>query len=145
MINYTDLKDYLLTTARRHPDLQFCEFDSPNESINDPDIMFPAFVITPSSVRLIDNTGVLTYSFDLLYMDKMRQEKSEEDKVKILESGFQFLIGYLQVIDITYKVITGALLEPQEGQEDAYLVGVKTSIEIEDQYNLDKFMSPFYE
>jgi hypothetical protein len=144
MINYTDLKDWLLEVARRHPNLRFCEFDTSVEAYNDPDFVCPAFIISPSTTRLIDNNGVISYGFDLLYMDKLRQEDEADEKAEILEAGIQFLIGYLQVIDLEYKVLTGASLEPMKTEEGAYMIGVGTFIEIEDQYNLDKFMSVFY-
>lgn len=141
MINYSQLTNYLLIVARRHPNLNYCEFKSEQDAQIDPKFYCPSFVISPDTTLSLDN-GVIQYGFRLLYLDKVRQEG--DNIGEILEAGIQFIIGYTQVINLDYKVISGYSIEPVRVDEGGFQVGTTTTIQIEDQYNLDKYMSVFY-
>lgn len=144
MINYTDLTNYLKTVAERNPNLSFVEFDTDVDAINDPDFQCPALVISPTPTTLLSNS-VVQYGFQILFMNKMNQEESNYNE--ILESGLQNIMGYLEVIDLEYKVMyeNGISVDPVLlGYDGGTMIGQQCSFYIQDQYNLDKFKSPFH-
>lgn len=142
MFNYTDLTNYLLTTARKHPNIRFVKFDTDVDAVNDPDFVCPAFIISPSPTTLQERS-VVQYGFQLLYLDKLNQEENNYDDV--LEAGLQFIIGYLEVVDLEYKVIMGISIDPVlTGYDGGVMIGQQCLFQIENQYNLEKFKSVFY-
>lgn len=142
MFNYTDLTTYLTDTAKKHPNIQFVTFNTDVDGINDPNFMCPALIISPSPSTLFERS-VVSYGIQLLYVDKLREEEDNYDDV--LEAGLQFLIGFIEVIDLEYKVVKGITIEPVlNAYEGGIIIGNQCNIQIEHQYNLDKFKSPFY-
>lgn len=142
MFNYTDLTNYLLTTARKHPNIRYVEFDTDVDAVNDPDFVCPAFIISPAPTTLLERS-VVQYGFQVLFMDKLNQEENNYDDV--LEAGLQFIIGYLEVVDLEYKVNMGFSIDPVLlGYDGGTMIGQQTIFTIENQYNLEKFKSVFY-
>lgn len=141
MINYTELTDYLVEVARRHPNIRYVEFDDDIDIFNDADFQCPALVISPMQTTL-DEISVVRYGFQIVYLDKFNQEK--DNYGYILETAMQYLIGYLSVIDLDYKLIRPLTIEPILIDGDN-MAGCQANIELQDQFNLEKFKSKFYE
>lgn len=142
MITYQGLVDYLVEVGKRHPNVRYVEFDTDVDSINDPKFVCPAFIISPAPVSL-GESSMVTYSFQLLYLDKMNE--TGEDYSSILEDAMHFMLGYIAVVDLKYKIVKGTNIEPVLiGYDGGLIVGQQAVIQIEDIYNIEKFMTPFY-
>ena len=143
MISYEELTKYLVNVGKRHPNLQLVKFDTDVSVINSSSFVCPAFIISPAPLNL-DNNSVVQYSFQLLYLDKLNQE--ETNYTSILEYGFQTILQYISVIELEYKIVKGITIDPVlEGYEGGLLIGVQTTIQIEDYYNVTRNKNLFYE
>jgi len=142
MVKYETLTKYMVELANRHPNIQFVKFDNDVDAINDPSYKSPSFIISPTQCILNENSFV-NYGFQLLYLDKLTQEEDNYDN--ILEDGSAYMLGFIEVLNLKYKVIKGITLDPiLTGFDGGMLVGFQANIEIEAQFNFEKFMSPFY-
>lgn len=142
MISYEKLANHLTEVAQRHPNIQFVRFDTDVTAINRSDFVTPAFIISPSSVAL-DQNSVVQYSFQILFLDKLNQQ--EDNYSTILEEGFQLLLQYISVVDLTYKILKNVTIEPVlDGFESGIMVGCQCILQIEDQYNVTRNNSLFY-
>lgn len=143
MVKYEDLTDYMVELANRHPNIRFVKFDNDVDAINDPNYLSPSFIISPTQCTLNDYSFV-NYGFQLLYLDKLRQE--EDNYNSILEDGISYLLGYLSVLDLKYKVSKPVSFDPiLTGYDGGMLVGFQVVIEVQSQFNIEKFKSLFYE
>lgn len=143
MVRYEQLKDYMITLANRHPNIRFVKFDTDVDAINDPNFSTPAFIISPTQSTL-NEKGFLNYGFQLLYLDKLREE--EDNYATILDDGLAYMVGYIEVLDLDYKVNKGINIDPiLTGYEGGMGIGQQAQITIEGQFNIDKFKSYFYE
>lgn len=142
MINYSDLTDYLKLVASRNPNFNFVDFGPDDKLINSPQFDTPAFVISPAQINLQD-MAVINYGFQLLYLDKMRQE--EDNYNDILQDAIQNISSYLQFVDWKYKIIWGFGADPFLFQYDGgLLAGIQSNILVQDQYNIDVTKTPYY-
>lgn len=142
MVNYTDMVDYLLTTARKHPNIRFVYFGTDVDVLNRNDFVCPGLIISPTISTLTANS-VVQYGFQIIYLDKLNQQ--EDNFPDVLESSFQYLISYLSVVDLYYKVMKeGISIEPVILTEGGTMIGQQIQFYIEDQYNIDRFKSHFY-
>lgn len=143
MISYEELTKYLVKVGKRHPNIQLVKFDTDVSVINSSSFVCPALIISPAPLNL-DNNSVVQYSFQLLYLDKLNQE--ETNYTSILEYGFQTILQYISVIELEYKIVKGITIDPVlEGYEGGLLIGVQTTIQIEDHYNVTRNKNLFYE
>lgn len=145
MINYKELINHLVEVAQRHPNISFVEFGTIDDEINDPDFTTPAFIITPITCNLNDNSFV-NYGFHISYIDKI--DDYENNQETIYESSLQFLLGYLAVLDLDleYKINKPISFEPiMSGLDGSTVCGFQGDISIENQYNISKYKSYFYE
>lgn len=143
MKSYEELTKYLVNVGKRHPNLQLVKFDTDVSVINSSSFVCPAFIISPAPLNL-DNNSVVQYSFQLLYLDKLNQE--ETNYTSILEYGFQTILQYISVIELEYKIVKGITIDPVLlGYEGGLLIGVQTTIQIEDYYNVTRNKNLFYE
>jgi hypothetical protein len=68
-----------------------------------------------------------------------------ENYLKILEKSFQILLSYISVLDLEFKVLRDNIpIDPVILTEGGTMMGHQVTIYVEDQYNIDRFKSPFY-
>jgi hypothetical protein len=144
MVKYENLIKYLVEVAERHPNINYVKFDTGTKMLNDSEFITPAFVINPSSIFMTENNGMVQYSFDIVYIDKLTQETDND--IHILEDAVMLLLGYVSVIDLEYKIIKPFTIEPiVSGQDDSTSMGASCTIIIEDCFDIEKYKSLFYE
>jgi len=133
----------MVTLAKRHPNIRFVKFDTDVDAINDPNFVTPAFIISPTQ-SILNEKSYLQFGFQLLYLDKLREE--EDNYSKILDDGMSYMVGFIEVLDLEYKVLKGINIDPiLTGYEGGMAIGQQSQIYIEGQQNIDKFKSYFYE
>lgn len=150
MIQYEDLTKYLVNIAKRHPNLKYVVCESDAVAVNSPDFQCPAFIISPMPSTLLENS-VVQHQFQLLYLDKLNQ--AETNKISILEDGQAIIIGFVSVIqdgadenDLGFKILKPVPLEnllTSNGGD--MMVAVQSPITVQDQFNIERFKSKFYE
>ena len=143
MINYSDLATKLLVIASRNHSTATVAFDTDVDAINKPTFIAPAMIISPMTAQL-GTSALVQYSFQLLYLDHLTEEGTNYSDV--LEVSLQNLIGFVEIVDLDYKVIKPMSFEAVlVGYDGGMLAGHQCTLIIEDQFNLDKYKSVYYE
>ena len=143
MVKYEQLVNYMIKLAQRHPNIQYVKAGRDSIILQEADIEFPCLLISPS-ICTFNERGFMNYQFQLIYFDKLREE--QDNTIQVIEDGLIFLMNYIEVLDLEYDVIKGMNIDPIiDSYEGGILIGTQSTITIRNQFNLEKYKSPFYE